>query len=96
MDMLINSWWTSFHNAYVYQIMMLHTLNILQSCQLYLSWAKKQPPQISNVCGQIWPSGCSLPTAALASWILLWKKPVKKNSILYDFIYMKGPELADV
>ena len=29
-----------FHNVYVYQIITLHTLNILQFCQLYLSKAE--------------------------------------------------------
>lgn len=41
MDVLLNQWWESLHDIYIYQIITLHTLNILQLCQLYLNETEK-------------------------------------------------------
>lgn len=34
--------WGSFHNVYVYQILTLYALNILQFCQLYFNKAENK------------------------------------------------------
>ena len=37
MYVLINSMGESIHNVYIYQIIMLYTLNILELCQLHFN-----------------------------------------------------------